>query len=328
MSGGQALFAELRGFMKSRVVLTAAELDVFTPIGRAGLTAKALAAQKGLDERALTRLLDCLVTLGFLAKHQGVYGLTDLSRPLCADHPQTVLPVALHMNRLWDNWSGLTGLIKSGGAKPRAEGPFKDEATLAAFIGAMHGIGREMSEKIAKEYEASGREKLLDVGGGSGTYTMAFLRANPGLTAVIFDLPPVVNMARQRLQAEGLLDRVELVPGDFYADDLPKGCDLALASAIVHQNSPEENIRFYKKIFAALAPGGVILIRDHVMDAERTWPPAGAMFAINMLVNSPGGDTYTFAELRQGLEAAGFKDVRQVREGADMDSLVEARKPG
>jgi predicted methyltransferase len=128
------------------------------------------------------------------------------------------------------------------------------------------------------------------------------------------------------LEEEGFQDRVELAAGDFYLDELPGGCDLALLSAIIHQNSPEQNIALYEKIHRALAPGGVVLIRDHIMDESRTQPPAGAMFALNMLVNTSAGDTYTFAEVKQTLEAAGFGEIRQVRTGERMDCLVEGRK--
>jgi len=165
------------------------------------------------------------------------------------------------------------------------------------------------------------------MGGGSGTYTIAFLERNPNMTAVIFDLPDVISLAVERLKDEGFLERVTLVAGDFYKDELPAGCDLALLSAIIHQNSPQENLALYKKIYRALAPGGMLLIRDHVMDESRTKPPAGALFAINMLVATAGGDTYTFKNIKDTLEQAGFQVVKQVRSGERMDCLVEARKP-
>ena len=119
---------------------------------------------------------------------------------------------------------------------------------------------------------------------------------------------------------------MKLVAGDFYLDELPTGCDLALLSAIIHQNSPQENLDLYGKIHRALLPGGVLLIRDHIMDEARLNPPAGAMFAINMLVNTRGGDTYTFPEVKETLEAAGFGEVKWIRSGERMDSMVEARK--
>jgi hypothetical protein len=108
---------------------------------------------------------------------------------------------------------------------------------------------------------------------------------------------------------------------------LPTGCDLALLSAIIHQNSPEENLSLYGKVFRALEKGGAILIRDHIMDEDRTKPPTGAFFAINMLVNTHGGDTYSFREVKDGLKTAGFIDVKLLRTGEKMDCLVEAKKP-
>jgi predicted methyltransferase len=155
---------------------------------------------------------------------------------------------------------------------------------------------------------------------------MAFLARNPAMRGVIFDFAPVLTMAKKRLEEEGFLDRVKLAAGDFYQDELPGGCDLALLSAIIHQNNPEQNVELYKKIYRALEPGGVVLIRDHIMDECRTQPPAGAMFALNMLVNTSGGDTYTLEEVKETLEAAGFGEVKQVRAGERMDCLVEGRK--
>jgi SAM-dependent methyltransferase len=165
------------------------------------------------------------------------------------------------------------------------------------------------------------------VGGGPGTYTAAFLRACPDLQATLFDLAPVVDIARAQLRKAGLLGRVELVPGNFMTDPLPGGQDLAYLSAIIHQMSLDECRRLYAKVHAALVPGGRLVIRDHVMDSTRTRPRAGAIFAINMLVGTRGGGTYTFAEIRQGLEVAGFRDVRHLRRGSMMDSLVSARRP-
>jgi hypothetical protein len=188
-------------------------------------------------------------------------------------------------------------------------------------------VGRELAQEVVADYDASRFRRLLDIGGASGTYTIAFLRKNPAMTAVLFDLENVIPMARERLLENSMVDRVDLVAGDFYENNLPKGCDLALLSAIIHQNSPEENLSLYRKIHDALEPGGALLIRDYIMDESRTKPPHGAMFAMNMLVNTRAGDTYTFQEMREGLEAAGFTDVRQVRQGVGMDSLIEGRKP-
>jgi SAM-dependent methyltransferase len=123
-----------------------------------------------------------------------------------------------------------------------------------------------------------------------------------------------------------MADRVKLVGGDFYTDQLPAGCDLVLLSAIIHQNNPDQNMVLFRKINDAMVPGGTLIIRDHIMDAHRTSPPAGAVFAINMLAATEGGDTYTYEEVEQWLNAAGFSEIRQIRHGEKMDGIVTAQK--
>ncbi len=313
-------------YMKSRVLFTAAELDVFTKLESCHYTAAELARDSNLDERGTTRLLDSLVGLGLLQKEQQRYRLAEGSEALSAKHPATILPMVLHLNHIWKNWSLLSDIVRQGKNESLKKITEWGGEVQEAFIGAMHVVGKEMAAEIAESYNLSPYKKLLDIGGASGTYTMAFLRNNPAMRAVIFDFAPVLALAKKRLEAEGFLDRVKLVTGDYYQDELPEGCDLALLSAIIHQNSPEQNIELYKKIYRALVPGGVVLIRDHIMDESRTQPPAGAMFALNMLVNTSGGDTYTFKEVKETLEAAGFGEVKQVRTGERMDCLVEGRK--
>lgn len=317
---------EVRDFFKSRVILTAAELDLFTRLERQQASADALAEELGHDKRALTKILDCLVAFQLLVKEGGIYQPTQQGALLSARHPETELPMVLHLNGLWETWSGLTETVKTGANPKRKPIPERGKESLKHFIGAMHVVGRKLSKEIADSYDLSPFKRLLDIGGASGTYTIAFLEKNPKMTAVLFDRPDVVPVAEERLGAEGLLDRVELVAGDFYSDELPVGCDLALLSAIIHQNSPEQNLDLCHKIHRALLPDGKVLIRDHVMDSTRTRPSMGALFAINMLVATVGGSTYTFEEIRDALEAAGFVHVKMVREGERMDCLVEARK--
>jgi SAM-dependent methyltransferase len=320
------LLKEARSFQKSRVILTATELDLFTYLERHPSSAQNLARALGLDDRATTRVLDCLVTYGVLTKNDGRYELTDDSRPLSSSHPETIRPMLLHMSHMWRNWSQLTETVRIGANPLRERASEMGGDVQRSFIGAMHVIGARMSKEIARAYDASRFRRLLDIGGGSGSYTIAFLEQNPDLSAVLFDLPPVIEMAKARIEAAKLADRTTLVRGSFHEDELPTGCDLALLSAIIHQNSPEQNVALYRKIHRALEPGGVLLIRDHIMDEQRIHPPAGAAFALNMLVATDGGDTFTFSEVETTLREAGFDDVKLVREGPNMDCLVEAKR--
>ena len=234
--------------------------------------------------------------------------------------------MAAHLNHLWDNWSQLTETVRHGkNPSPVSVGGTKD--SLTAFIGAMHVVGLALSKEIAESYDAGHCRCLLDIGGGSGTYTISFLERYPRLRAILFDLPDVIDMARTRFKKANLTERITFVPGDFYRDELPAGCDLALLSAIIHQNSPKQNLELFRKIVGVLNPGGTILIRDHIMEEDRLHPPQGALFALNMLVATEGGDTYRFSDVEEALSDVGFVDVRLARRGENMDCLVEARKP-
>lgn len=319
---------DVRNFMKSRVILSAAELDFFSKLDGNFVSAKELAEMLGLDVRATTRLLDCLVTYDLLAKENDHYRTTENGAHLSSKNRESILPMIKHMNAIWDNWSLLTEIIKTGtppNIRPVVDSESKEDRS--AFIGAMHVAAKQISAKIADDYDLSSFKKLLDIGGGSGAYTIAFLKKNPQLNAVIFDLKGVIPIAKEKIGENNFLDRVNFVVGDFYVDDLPTGCDIAMLSAIIHQNSPQQNVELYRKIYHALDPGGTLIIRDHIMDESRTDPPAGALFALNMLVNTQAGDTYTFREVKDTLKTAGFVKIKSVMSGKKMDCLVEAIKP-
>lgn len=321
----EKLMDDVMAFWKSRIIMTGCDLDVFTQIDRKAGRAQEIAQELGLDEFGAERLLNSLAATGFLEKKDGAFHLTDKGALLSSLRPDSVLPMVLHFSDVWGLWGHLTDVVKEG-RRPKAVEHRRDNKSRESFIGAMDVIGRDLSIEIARSVDAGRFKRLLDIGGASGTYTVAFLRENPALNAVLFDLEPVVEIARKRLADDGLLDRVSLAAGDFYKDELPTGCDLALLSAIIHQNSTSQNVALFKKIHHALLPGGSLIIRDHIMDKTRTVPAMGSLFALNMLVATPGGDTYTFDELKVALEQAGFGDVRLIRRGERMDGLVEARK--
>lgn len=311
----------VRGFMEARVLLTAAELDVFTLLKGRAVSAEELAQERTWNATATEILLDALTAMGCLTKRQGRYADTqEAELYLSADSPETVLPYLLHLAGLWKSWSGLTE--KVGPLPP--DTPALDRT--AAFIGAMHVLGRGKAHRTIAALRPQESIRLLDVGGGSGTYTIAFLRANPVAEATLFDLPEVVPLAQRRMAEEGLSDRVRIVAGDLRSDPLPGGHDLALLSAIIHMNGPEENLDLFRKCREALTPGGRLVIRDHLMSDDRTSPRAGALFAVNMLVGTAGGRTYSLRELRDLLLEAGFEEPRVLESNGTMDDLIEARR--
>ncbi len=324
----EAILGIGRAFMESRVLLTAVELDVFTPLARRAMTAAELARELGADLRGITTLLDAVAATSLLEKEDGRYRCVgDAAALLSRESARSVVPMLQHSVALWRRWSELTDVVRRGTPAPRPANTEQREQDREAFIGAMHTIGARMAAEVVAAIDPGGARRLLDIGGASGTYTQAFLEASPELEATLFDLPPVIEMARRRLSTTGVIERVRFVAGDFEQDELPTGHDLALLSAIIHQNSAEQNVELYRKILRALLPGGRLVIRDHVMSDDHTRPARGALFAVNMLVGTAGGGTYSFAEIRAGLEAAGFTAVRLLQSDERMSGLVEGFRP-
>lgn len=318
----ESLLDLARAFQEARLLLTGAELDLFTLL-REPRTADDLASRLEADAAALTIVLDALAAMGLLVKEGDAWQTAPSVRDLLAsDCPGSVLPMVLHSAHLWDRWGELTDLV----ARPPVDST-PEEGRLRSFIGAMHVVGAPQAERIVSLVEPGSARRLLDVGGASGTYTLAFLKACPELRATLFDRPPVIGLARERLQEAGVLDRIHLVAGDFYRDPLPGGHDLVFLSAIIHQNSPEENVALFRKAFAALEPGGRVVIRDHVLSPDRTLPRRGALFAVNMLAARTGGNSYTYDEIRDALSEAGFTRTRLLHPDTRMDGLVEAFRP-
>jgi predicted O-methyltransferase YrrM len=328
-TGLQSILELARNFMESRILLTGAELDLFTILASAPLSAQDISAMIKGDPRALTILLDALAAMELLSKDAGKYYCPPpVSSLLSKDSPGSVLAMVHHMAHVWQRWSRLTEIAAGFLPHPGPGSPGGEtKEENRAFIGAMDAIGSRLAPAIVAAVNPADARTLLDVGGASGTYTLAFLQASPRMKATLFDKPEVIEIARRRLGEAGIPGRVDLVGGDFYRDEFPVGHDLAFLSAIIHQNSPGQNLDLYRKVLQSLNPGGRIVIRDHVMDPDRTRPREGAIFAVNMLVGTSGGSTYTFEEIRAGLAQAGFVRVRLLQKGEHMDGLVEGFKP-
>jgi predicted O-methyltransferase YrrM len=317
-----------RNFMECRILLSGAELDLFTLLTPKPLSAREVTDRVDADLRGMTILLDALSAIGLLIKEEGTYHCpSSISASLSSESPNSILPFVLHMANVWRRWSSLTPVVYGSPSKDKPDAPPGSMRDMSAFIGAMHVIASPIASRIVAAVRPQSSRALLDVGGAMGTYTNAFLQAVPQMKATLFDQPGAIEIARKFLTDIGILHRVTLVQGDFYQDEFPGGHDLAFVSAIIHQNSPEQNLNLFRKVFRSLDPGGRMIIRDHVMEPDRIQPMDGAIFAVNMLVATDGGRTYTFDEIKTSLLQAGFLNIRLLQSGEHMDGLVEAFKP-
>jgi len=323
---GEQLLEMMRAYQVPCLLAAAADLDLFEKLLPAPRSAVEVAAAAGCDLRAATILLDALAAAGVIVKQDERYSISpDLAPFLDEASPQSVIAMLRHQANCLRRWSRLPWTVRSG--KPEYPGPSirGEDADQESFIQAMHVVSRDVADGLVEEIHPGSVRCVLDLGGASGSWTLAWLRAEPQSRAIIFDLPQVIPLARERFSASPFADRVELYAGDYYTDDLPKGADLAWVSAIIHQNSPDQNRALYSRIAAALTPQGWIYIRDIVMEPSRTAPVAGALFAVNMLSATEGGNSYCLDEIQEDLQAAGFSDVQLVRRDKGMHSIVRAR---
>jgi len=311
MSIGQIMEMS-RAFQGSRMFLTAYELDVFTALSDRPKTSSEVAQAIEADPRGTDRLLNALCGLKLLAKADGKFSNSPaVARFFVKGKPEYQAGL-MHTAHLWHTWGTLTDAVRNGGMVVQRAVDQRDDEWFAAFIAAMHGRAANEAPNLVSKLDLTGVSRVLDVGGGSGAFSMAFVRAGDQLTATVFDLPNVVPLTQGYVEEAGLSGKVGTVAGDYNRDELPGGYDLAFLSAIIHSNSPEENRNLFKKASRALKNGGRIVVSDFIMDDSRIRPPFGAFFALNMLVNTRKGDTYTESEIREWMSAAGMPFVERI----------------
>ena len=278
------MMRSIRSYQESRVFLTALELDVFTAVGE-GAEPSQVAAAIGADTRATEMLLNVLTSLGALEKIKGIFSCTAES---IAFGP--VRAGLMHTVHLWETWSTLTACVKAGTTQRRPGVEAHDESWTEAFIEAMHTRAKATAAQVVQVVGTEGVRRMLDVGGGPGTFSIAFAQAGMDLHADVLDLGPVLPMAQRNIQEAGLSDRVMVRVGDLRTDAFGEGYDLVLVSAICHMLDEDENRDLLRRCSKALAPGGRIVIREFVLDPDRAGPAFAALFALNMLVGTRRGN--------------------------------------
>jgi len=331
------LFGASSAFQESCVLHAAAQLDLGTQILEQGgsMTAPELATALNLHLRGLTVLLDALAGLGYFSKSKDArYSVAEpFVELLDRRHPETLVPMLRHSGNCLSSWGQLARVVTDGTQAQRYPSILGAEADSVAFIQAMNSVGRAFVGPMIDDLKKHGvldfskeNIRFLDIGGASGTYTLAFLEALPHAEGTIFDLPVAIREARQRFAGMPLESRVSFAEGDFYQNDLPEGFDFAWVSAIIHQHGRVESQELYRKAYRALNSGGRIAVRDFVMEPDRTSPPPGTLFGINMLVNTRNGMVYTYDEIRADLESVGFVNIRLAVPAPTMAAVVTGEK--
>lgn len=288
------------GFWPSRVVLTANNFRVFDHL-RESRTAAEVADAVCASVRGITILLDALVSLGLLKKSGNAYCNSELSNTfLVAGAPDYQGDMIRHADILWRNWSALDDIVKTGS-------PASEASHHESFIRAMHNNSRLKAATVVDTLDLAGVRRALDLGGGPGTYSIELARR--GSETTLFDLPETVPIAQEIIAEAGVT--VELRAGDVFSDSLGEEYDLILMSQLLHAFSPEDNRLILEKCLQSLNSGGRVVIQEFLINDDLTGPPFGALFAVNMLVNTSGGRCYPASELKRLVVEAGFQEATE-----------------
>lgn len=316
---------QLGYYWECKVLLTAVKLEVFGALAQGGGTGHDLARRLGTDPQATSLLLNALVSIGLLRKEGGRYANSPEAQDyLVKESPQYAGHILLLQEAEWDNWGRLESAVRTG-RSPVREHLFRTDPRLAEnVLMVLHRVALQHAPTLAKQIDLRAARTLLDLGGGAGTHAMAFCRAYPNLYATVFDLPETLLTTERMVKEAGLEDRIRLVPGDFNRDDLRGPYDAVLMSDILHYQGFEANAAIVKKVHDALAPSGMLIIKDRFLDEGGTGPAWTAVFAVHLLVNTEKGRCYTLAEAAQWLKDAGFTSIHEL----DRSSLVQGIKQG
>jgi len=316
----------IRSFMPSRCLLTALELDLFTAVGD-GASAEQAGAKINASARATAMLLHALVALGLLSKSGDTYQNTPESdRFFVQGSKDNHRNGLLHNANIWHRWSTLTEAVRKGGSIPidRARTPewTKD------FIASMQHHAKDRAPLVVNALGTANVRRILDLGGGSGIYSIAFAQANPEVKCEILDLPEVVPLTTEYVSRAGVQSQVSIRAGNMLADDLGSGYDLIMLNAICHMFSEEQNRHIFRRARTALAPNGRLVVQDFILNPDKTGPLHAVLFSINMLVGTESGASYSEQEYTDWMNDAGLRDVRRVNLPGPSDLIVgRASKP-
>ena len=305
----------LGGYQPPCVLMAANDLGIFDALADQPLSPEHLASQRELSLKGTERLLNALTAMNILEKKNNQYQLKEDWKPfltrtgdrsmqqwigLISEH----LPIWMDLPKFIRIGQPLTSIMEMLGSDPHK---------TRSFIDAMHDKGLKATWMIAREVPVGEATHMLDVGGGPGTYALEWCKLHPHLKATVFDIPPVLKVAKDYIQKYGLEDRVDTLPGDFNKDPLGEGYDLILLANVLHMYDETHGKSLVQKAVAALNAGGRIILHGFCTDENLTEPLEDVLFNLNMGMLTPGGRAHPVPEKIEWLKEAEIEDIRHFR---------------
>ncbi len=300
-----------RAYRESATLMAAVELGLFTRVAAGEDTADRLATALAMSPLNVERLVTACVALGLLV-HDGerLRNAPDVKRFLVEGRPEYAGPWVLFTKPDWQEWGRLADHLRRL-EPPSTLGKYSDFTVDAArrYHQATYSIGMGAARRFIRQVDLSRRRRLLDLGGGSGCYCIGAAQAHPSLTAVVLDLPPVVEVAREFIAAHGLSDRVSATACDFTRDPLPEGADVAVMASNLPLYSPEIIRRVLARAHAALAPGGEMHLIGEMLAADLSGPVDPALWGLSEAMANSTGLAHSVVNCVDYLEHGGFTGV-------------------
>jgi predicted O-methyltransferase YrrM len=328
-SGPNPIARALSGWQPARVLMAANRLRVFDALDTDALTAEEVANRCQAHPRSMRLLLNACVALNFVERDGERYRNTPLGLDMLVEGGKSYIGGAIaHSDDLWLPWGFLVQSVKENKRASLPDSWPARKTGYRDFILAMRDRAMRNGEILANELDLTGRRQLFDCGGGPGTYSVFLARKNPELRAIVFDLAPAIEIAKEIIAEAGMSDRITTRVGDYFVDDFGHGNDVLLLSAIVHSMGPERNKMLVRKAWDSLASGGIVVVHESLVDESGTSPTGAVLFSLNMLVNTGEGQSYGGREIVSWLSEAGFESphVQHLSPPAGT-SLVIGTKP-
>ncbi|HLN27379.1 MAG TPA: class I SAM-dependent methyltransferase [Gemmataceae bacterium] len=322
------------GFRFSKAMFAAISLGVFDRLADGPASLAVLAKDLNVQSDALERLLGACVAVRLLTQSAGQYANTPTASVyLCKNSPRRLTGYINYSNMiLWQLWARLEDAVREGTNRWKqafgTDGPifahiFRSDESKHEFLMGMHGYGMISSPEVVATHDLSRFRKLVDLGGATGHLAIAACSRYPNLRAVVFDLPAVVPVAREQIQASPVADRVETVAGDFFADALPEA-DLFAVGRILHDWSEEKIHKLLRKIYDRLPVGGALLVAEKLLNDDKSGPPWAVSQSLNMLLVTEGKER-ALGEYTTLLKAAGFGQVEGRRTNSPLDAILAVK---
>ena len=309
-------------FWKTCALHAAVKLDVFTVIGDGHLSGEEISQKLNGAQKGVDRLLNALTAMDLLVKTDGIYANSPESKSFLAkDSEKYIGHIIMHHHHLMESWSQLDQAVITG-CPVRTRSSFSNDEWRESFLMGMFNLAMGLAPKLVPLIDLSSCRRLLDLGGGPGTYAIHFCLNNPRLKATVYDLPTTRPFAEKTIKRFKLEDRIQFVDGNYLTDAIDGHFDAIWLSHILHGEGPDDCRLMIQKAVGALAPGGRIIIHDFILNNHMDGPLFPALFSLNMLLGTESGQSYSEDQIIDMLADAGVMDTRRIAVQSPNDSGI------